>query len=38
MSKIALVTDSTCSMPKDLIENMNINCRPPDLNLGKRNF
>ena len=38
MSKIALVTDSTCSMPKELIEKYNINVVPQVLIWGKETF
>ena len=38
MSKIALVTDSTCSMPKELMEKYNISVAPQVLIWGKETF
>jgi DegV family protein with EDD domain len=38
MSKIAIVTDSTCSMPKELIEKYNITVAPQVLIWGKETF
>ena len=38
MSKIALVTDSTCSIPKDLVEKYEITVAPQILIWGKESF
>jgi DegV family protein with EDD domain len=38
MSKIALVTDSTCSIPKDLVEKYEITVAPQILIWGKETF
>ncbi|OGO26179.1 MAG: hypothetical protein A2136_08425 [Chloroflexi bacterium RBG_16_54_11] len=38
MSKIALVTDSTCSMPKELVDKYNITVAPQVLIWGKETF
>jgi DegV family protein with EDD domain len=38
MSKIAIVTDSTCSMPKELIQKYNISVAPQVLIWGKETF
>ena len=38
MTKIAIVTDSTCSMPKEMIEKYNITVAPQVLIWGKETF